>query len=723
MRTRKLVSPLLFILAIGLASPALALTKWQGFADMGSQSFVTTLTGSTLKGQRLCTTATLQVRNHGTVTGATIYSDEAGTMPIANGGPFAVNTDGSVTFYANDGTYDLLFSGCSTSWTRSGIVVGAGASGSPVIRVNSAPYNAVGDGKIVYDAVILVGALNTLTSISGRFLTSDVGKLIRIEGAGAAGVAHSTTIASVVGTGTITLTTPAITPVSGVETVWGTDNTPRFQATINAVRIGTANSGNATIVFGNSDGTQAMYLISDTVSSGTNMHGVTLTSYNYGYVNPDITGAGATYQNTNIRWAGPDGTGKAMFQIDAGANANTISNLGFTGGADTKAIWFRPQAVVSINANWVHNCQFWAKPYAAGTSIGILFGYDLSVTGSDADMGNNRVSRCVFFDPLQYGIAFNAANNGYVTTMEGNAFYMATYSAGQREIYAKAWNTLTIRDSIMSQTATRPFVDGAYAIEAAPAGNVVGGWLSIENVYGEVPLLLKVGSLSYPSLAAVSLKNVTINTSTTSASDAVTVTTGFVVAINVGLSSFKGVLQQRSLNAPSGGVYIGGVLDATGTVVRDSLLPSGKWISIGAGGPMSTGSLTTSAFTMPNNYWLSGYQTTNELRRIIGIDTANNIRIGSDGAGATILNIDTKAINVNTTVAGISAALTPNGGVASATILTAGVTANSTILISRRFTGGTVGNLSIGGLIPGTSFRIDSDNPLDTSTVSWMIVN
>lgn len=56
------------------------------------------------------------------------------------------------------------------------------------------------------------------------------------------------------------------------------------------------------------------------------------------------------------------------------------------------------------------------------------------------------------------------------------------------------------------------------------------------------------------------------------------------------------------------------------------------------------------------------------------------------------------------------------------TVSNTSVTANSLILLTVQVAGGTQGNLSIGTVVAGTSFDINSDSALDTSTVGYMIV-
>lgn len=56
------------------------------------------------------------------------------------------------------------------------------------------------------------------------------------------------------------------------------------------------------------------------------------------------------------------------------------------------------------------------------------------------------------------------------------------------------------------------------------------------------------------------------------------------------------------------------------------------------------------------------------------------------------------------------------------TVSTTKVAAGDKIYLTRLVTGGTVGHLSVGTIVAATSFVINSDSNLETSTVSWLIV-
>lgn len=80
----------------------------QGFAEQGGYTVTTDGRTSVTKVQRSFPGCTVSVFNAGTATPSTIFSNVGGT-PKAN--PFIASTDGYWFFYADDGSYDVQFSG------------------------------------------------------------------------------------------------------------------------------------------------------------------------------------------------------------------------------------------------------------------------------------------------------------------------------------------------------------------------------------------------------------------------------------------------------------------------------------------------------------------------------------------------------------------------------------------------------------------------------------
>lgn len=57
------------------------------------------------------------------------------------------------------------------------------------------------------------------------------------------------------------------------------------------------------------------------------------------------------------------------------------------------------------------------------------------------------------------------------------------------------------------------------------------------------------------------------------------------------------------------------------------------------------------------------------------------------------------------------------------TVSTASVATGDLVFLTRQTGGGTFGELSAENIVDATSFDINSDNPLDTSDVAWMVVS
>lgn len=93
-------------------------------------------------------------------------------------------------------------------------------------------YVTAGDGVIAGG-----GGLGTFTSASTTFSPADVGKYIKVVGAGAAGAILVTTISGVTSTHVVTLTTPASTAVSGAVWSYATDDTAAIADAIVALQI------------------------------------------------------------------------------------------------------------------------------------------------------------------------------------------------------------------------------------------------------------------------------------------------------------------------------------------------------------------------------------------------------------------------------------------------------------------------------------------------------
>lgn len=191
--------------------------------------------------------------------GSVSASQISGVIPIEN---LATGTPDGTRFIRDDGTLQVPpgSGGGSSQWTTAinplniyftggnvgigsttpvasldtgtGKIISLSVGADKIYNVNK--YGALGDGIYLNDAAITSGTPN-FTSATAVFTASDVGKVITIIGAGAAGVDLTTTISAYVSATAVTLSANASTTVTGKDFTYGTDDTVAIQAAINAV--------------------------------------------------------------------------------------------------------------------------------------------------------------------------------------------------------------------------------------------------------------------------------------------------------------------------------------------------------------------------------------------------------------------------------------------------------------------------------------------------------
>lgn len=107
------------------------------------------------------------------------------------------------------------------------------SSATQAWQFSATKYGAAGDLNCVTDGAMSATAV--LTSASGLFKASDVGKPIVVKGALTSGqTSLVTTIASYQSATQVTLTAAATATATGLQVVWGTDDTAAIQRAINA---------------------------------------------------------------------------------------------------------------------------------------------------------------------------------------------------------------------------------------------------------------------------------------------------------------------------------------------------------------------------------------------------------------------------------------------------------------------------------------------------------
>lgn len=181
------------------------------------------------------------------------------------GSPINSSGSGSGTLTITRYTYSGLVSQANTAsyspYALNSSTTNIQDKGGQVHNVKA--YGASGNCKVVLDGAISSSSnTTTLTSATANFSNSDVGKLVAINGAGAAGAVLSTTIASVTNSTTAIVGAAASTTVSGAKVTWGTDDTAYIQAAMNA-----AGPKGATVFFPSGNYLLTNHLLWDTSAS------------------------------------------------------------------------------------------------------------------------------------------------------------------------------------------------------------------------------------------------------------------------------------------------------------------------------------------------------------------------------------------------------------------------------------------------------------------------
>jgi hypothetical protein len=158
------------------------------------------------------------------------------------GGPHFSGTNLDVSV-ANIGSLNLDPNGVgnvvttNTTQTISGVKTFGAEVVTTIAPANVKASGAKCDGQMVSDGV-MNGTTAVLTSASGKFVAGDVGKLILVPGAGAAGALLTSTIASYQSATQITLAAVSQTAVAAAQVTWGTDDTAAWGTCLAATPLG-----------------------------------------------------------------------------------------------------------------------------------------------------------------------------------------------------------------------------------------------------------------------------------------------------------------------------------------------------------------------------------------------------------------------------------------------------------------------------------------------------
>lgn len=183
------------LLLLALVIPALAqFSSYGGNCEQGGNTVVTSGFNSSNYVQQSFPACTVTVYFDGTSTLATIYSDSSGD-PLAN--PFVAAPDGSWTFYAASGNYQMTFSGAGIliPYTRKGSI-GTGGGGAFKVLTNGLA-NTTQISLNLINSSVTNGLQLTFTNTSGG--TDQLGLTGQLTSSGMSptGVAGSYTNANI----------------------------------------------------------------------------------------------------------------------------------------------------------------------------------------------------------------------------------------------------------------------------------------------------------------------------------------------------------------------------------------------------------------------------------------------------------------------------------------------------------------------------------------------
>ncbi|MBV9660449.1 MAG: hypothetical protein JO337_04765 [Acidimicrobiales bacterium] len=283
---------------------------------------------------------------------------------------------GGVNYVALQSTTNQTPASNPSAWLALSIT-----SGAHPWEFRVSAYGAVGNCQIVADgAISSSSSTTTLTcATSMPFKSTDVGKSIRIDGAGASGIGLVTTITGFTSSSVVTVGAAASTTVSGAIVAFGTDDTAAINAAQTAAGLyAIANNGYAEVLFD-----PLYYTIAGPVTTHTFNGG---SAYDFGQIFWPIVVQTGNGPQIEIAWKGKSAAseqnwemtaqnlhGTMLISLSNGANPASANGAAAVVSGPTNALYtvgtfHFPAAVAQVDQVYISTPDQSAAGYA---SLGI----------------------------------------------------------------------------------------------------------------------------------------------------------------------------------------------------------------------------------------------------------------------------------------------------------------------------------------------------------------
>ena len=444
---RKILWLMLLLVGLGGSAFAQSYEKIQLYCEKGGETVTTDGRTSTTRVQRSYPSCTVTVYDGGTLNLASIASDSNGT-PKSN--PFTADSDGYISFYATDGTYDVKMSGSGLAApiTRSGFWVitsaggGSGITGSGSTNRFPIFTSSTAIGNSVFQQVG-----------TSEFAPASTGKRINL-GTGSQQVVE---VANAAVTGTTQNRLAKLTGAPSTAVIATTTDTTKL---VGIVIAGAGTTGNAQIV---TNGNVTCEFDGSTTAG--NYVGASTTT------NGKCTDLGASLPNTGVQVIG-----RVLETIGSAGNATVFIFTGEQGRGGTSG-----SGTTAYLSYWTSSSALGAtNSYYDTLNNAYTFGGNVDV----ANLGNSEFT--IETDQVIFKGGVSRANNAIMQTMKATAtqtgdFQRFTTSAGAARFRVDIDGDVLPRGVNYTWPASLPASTGCLQI-------TTGGVMSVVScVTGSIP--------------------------------------------------------------------------------------------------------------------------------------------------------------------------------------------------------------------------------------------